>query len=108
MRKPRDFDNELKTLSDKARSLKERKVRQLGELVIATGADALDIQTLAGGLLSLADATEAANKATWRKRGEGFFRRKAAEPGRPTAADVEGAAQGGSDAPPGGADQGTP
>jgi DNA-binding protein H-NS len=37
MRKPRDFDAELKALEDKARGLKTRKVRQLGELVIATG-----------------------------------------------------------------------
>jgi hypothetical protein len=108
MRKPRDFDNELKTLSDKAKSLKERKVRQLGELVIATGADALDIHTLAGGLLSLVDATDAANKAGWRKRGEGFFSRKSAEPVGPPASDAPGTGQGGSDAPPGGADQGAP
>ncbi len=108
MRKPRDFDNELKTLSDKAKSLKERKVRQLGELVIATGADALDIQTLAGGLLSLVDATDAANKAGWRKRGEGFFRRKPAEPSRAIASDASGAAQGGGDAQPGGAGPGPP
>ena len=40
MRKPRDFDAELKALGDKARDLKSRKVQQLGELVIATGADA--------------------------------------------------------------------
>ena len=40
MRKPRDFDTELKALEDKARGLKTRKGRQLGELVIATGADA--------------------------------------------------------------------
>ena len=39
MRKPRDFDGELKALQDKARDLKSRKVHQLGELVIATGAD---------------------------------------------------------------------
>ena len=39
MRKPRDFDAELKALGDKARDLKNRKVQQLGELVIATGAD---------------------------------------------------------------------
>ena len=39
MRKPRDFDAELKALGDKARDLKSRKVQQLGELVIATGAD---------------------------------------------------------------------
>jgi hypothetical protein len=37
MRKPRDFDGELKALQDKARDLKSRKVQQLGELVIATG-----------------------------------------------------------------------
>ena len=41
MRKPRDFDAELKALEDKAKDLKNRKVQQLGELVILTGADAL-------------------------------------------------------------------
>ena len=74
MRKPRDFDAELKSLEDQAKSLKDRKVRQLGELVIATGADTLDIDTLAGGLLDLADAGNAARKEGWRKRGAGFFR----------------------------------
>ena len=49
MRKPRDYDAELKALQDKANALKQRKVLQLGELVIATGADALDPETLAGG-----------------------------------------------------------
>ena len=39
MRKPRDFDGELKALQDKARDLKSQKVQKLGELVIATGAD---------------------------------------------------------------------
>ena len=37
MRKPRNFDGELKALQDKARDLKSRKVQELGELVIATG-----------------------------------------------------------------------
>ncbi len=49
MRKPRDFDGELKALQDKARDLKSRKVQQLGELVIATGADSLSVDELAGG-----------------------------------------------------------
>jgi hypothetical protein len=41
MRKPRDSSiSELKSLEDKARDLKARKVQQLGELVISTGADA--------------------------------------------------------------------
>ena len=51
MRKPRDFDSELKALADKAKQLKERRVQQLGELVIAIGADATDAETLAGALL---------------------------------------------------------
>jgi hypothetical protein len=48
MRKPRDFDAELKALEDKARDLKNRKVQQLGERVIAIGADALTSEELAG------------------------------------------------------------
>ena len=55
MRKPRDFDAELKALGDKARDLKSRKVQQLGELVIATGADTLNADELAGALIVLAE-----------------------------------------------------
>ena len=69
MRKPRDLDAELRALTEKARSLKERKVRQLGELVAATGADALDVETLAGGLLAMIEADDPAKKESWRKRG---------------------------------------
>lgn len=42
MRKPRDIDSELKALAERAKQLKERRVQQLGEMVIATGADASD------------------------------------------------------------------
>ena len=35
MRKPRDFDSELKALAKKAKQLKERRVRELGALVTA-------------------------------------------------------------------------
>ena len=52
MRKPRDYDSELKALSEKVRTLKEHRVRQLGELVIACSADALTPEQLAGGLLA--------------------------------------------------------
>ncbi|MBK9588978.1 MAG: conjugal transfer protein TraD [Sphingomonadales bacterium] len=68
MRKPRDFDSELKALADKAKQLKERRVQQLGELVIATGADATDAETLAGALLVIAETSEAQRKEAWRKR----------------------------------------
>lgn len=73
MRKPRDYDSELQALSDKARHLKDRKLHQLGELVIATGADALPIEQLAGVLLSATEKNDAATKEGWRKRGAAFF-----------------------------------
>ena len=76
MRKPRDFDAELKALDDKARELKERKVRQLGELVIGTGADALPVEELAGALLLAAEGKGPAREDC-RKRGAGFFQRPA-------------------------------
>jgi hypothetical protein len=73
MRKPRDIDSELKALSERAKQLKERRVQQLGELVIATGADATDAETLAGALLDIAGNSDAARKESWRKRGAAFF-----------------------------------
>lgn len=80
MRKPRDFDSELKALADKAKALKGRRVRQLGELVIATGAgDAFDSETLAGALLAMTEVTEQPRKESWRKRGAAFFQGKTAD-----------------------------
>jgi len=76
MRKPRDYDAELKALEDKARQLKARKRKQLGELVIATGADALSMEQLAGALLLAAEATDERTKETQRTRGAAFFRAK--------------------------------
>ena len=65
MRKPRDFDAELKALGDKARDLKSRKVQQLGELVIATGADSLSADELAGALIVLAETKECRKEMLW-------------------------------------------
>ncbi|PBB86937.1 conjugal transfer protein TraD [Mesorhizobium sp. WSM3876] len=73
MRKPRDFDAELKTLEDKARELRTRKVQQLGELVIATGADQLGTDELAGALVAIAETKDAAKREAWAKRGVMFF-----------------------------------
>ena len=81
MRKPRDFDSELKALADKAKQLKERRVQQLGELVIATGADTTDAEMLAGALLVIAETSEAQRKEAWRKRGAAFFQSKARKRG---------------------------
>jgi hypothetical protein len=80
MRKPKDFDAELKALADKARHLKERRVRQLGELVTACGADALDADLLAGALLHVVQTKDSATKEGWRKAGAAFFRGDARKP----------------------------
>jgi DNA-binding protein H-NS len=85
VRKPRDFDAELKALGDKARDLKSRKVQQLGELVIATGADTLSADELAGALIVLAETKEAAKREAWARRGAAFFQGRA----RRTAPAVE-------------------
>jgi hypothetical protein len=73
VRKLRDFDAELKALGDRARDLKGRKVQQLGELVIATGADSLSADELAGALIVLAETKEAAKREAWARRGAAFF-----------------------------------
>jgi hypothetical protein len=80
MRKPRDFDSELKALADKIRQLKERRVRQLGELVAATGADGLDADLLAGALLEAVTMKDTATKEGWRKLGAAFFQGEARKP----------------------------
>lgn len=75
MRRPRDIDAELKALAEKAKGLKARKVTQLGELVIATGAEALDPEVLAGVLIE-AQAASAEAKGAWRRQGAAFFQRQ--------------------------------
>ena len=102
MRKPRDFDGELKALQDKARDLKSRKVQQLGELVIATGADSLSADELAGALIMLAETKDTARKEAWSKRGAAFFQSRS----RRTAPAVE-RHTGGARAQPGGAQPST-
>ena len=102
MRKPRDFDAELKSLEDKARDLKARKVQQLGELVISTGADALNADELAGALIVLAETKDAGKREAWAKRGAAFFQSRA----RRTAPAAE-RHTGGTRAQPGGAQPST-
>ncbi|MEO8318118.1 MAG: conjugal transfer protein TraD [Bradyrhizobium sp.] len=98
MRKLKDFDGELKALQHKARDLKSQKVQKLGELVIATGADALSADELAGALIVLAETKDTARKEVWAKRGAAFFQSRA----RRTAPAAE-RYTGGARAQPGGA-----
>ena len=98
MRKPRDFDAELKSLEDKARDLKARKVQQLGELVISTGADTLSPDELAGALIVLAETKDAGKREAWAKRGAAFFQGRSRR-----AASASDRDAGGAPAQPGGA-----
>ncbi|WP_199190497.1 conjugal transfer protein TraD [Nitratireductor sp. StC3] len=101
MRKPRDYDAELKALEDKARELKTRKVQQLGELVIATGADALTADELAGALIVLVETKDAGKRESWAKRGAAWFRSKSRRTAPAPERDAGGApAQPGSGQPP--------
>ena len=74
MRKVRDFDAELKALNDRAKLLKQRKVQQFGELIEATGADALEPDLLAGALLAAVAEKDKATTAAWSRQGAQFFR----------------------------------
>lgn len=82
MRKPRDFDSKLKALDRKARQLKQAKLQQLGELVAATGADALPVEQLAGLLLASVDTSDMVKREGWRQRGAAFFQRQGKVRGR--------------------------
>lgn len=99
MRRLRDYDAELKALDDKAAWLRERKVQQLGQLMIATGADTLPVEELAGALLAAIATTDPATREAWRAAGAAFFcsaapvragERDPAKPGSGTSADSGG------------------
>ena len=92
MRKPRDFDAELKALGDKARNLKSRKVQQLGELVIATGADTFTADELAGALIVLVETKEAGKREAWARRGAAFFQGRSRRNAPAAERNTEGAA----------------
>ena len=94
MRKPRDYDAELKALDDRARQLKQRKVEQLGQLVMATGADVLPVEELAGALLGVAAQRDTATRAAWRSAGDAFFRGNAKSAARSNLRAGKGVAPG--------------
>ncbi len=74
MRKVRDFDAELKALNERAKLLRARKIQQFGELIEATGADALEPDVLAGALLGVVAEKSKAITTAWSEAGARFFR----------------------------------
>lgn len=107
MRKPRDFDSDMKALNERTKLLKERKLRQLGELVIATGADTLTIEQLAGVLLAATNAKDADVKEGWRRQGDAFFQRSARGPSSSASRGASGGASSENGAQPPAADAGS-
>ena len=105
MRKPRDYAADLKALNDKARQLQERKVRELGQLVIATGADVLSIELLAGALIAAVANTDLVTQEEWRKKGADVFQYSRRKAGSDDDGNIRGAApnQGGAASPGGSA-----
>ena len=92
MRKVRDYDAELKALSDKARLIKARKVEQLGALVVATGADALDLEVIAGMLRhGVVEAKRESVKESWRADGATFLKGRGRKGNGPAGGDGTGA-----------------
>lgn len=94
MKKPRDLDAELQALQQRAKTLKGRRVSQLGELVIATGANTLSIEELAGALAAAARA-DTGTREGWRRVGARFFQGTANPGGGARRGDKSGAADGG-------------
>jgi len=99
MKKPRDLDAELQALQQRAKALKGRRVTQFGELVIATGADKLETEVLAGALLAAAKA-DASTREGWRRSGASFFQGQARVAPQP-ASRGEGRSTDGGGAPQG-------
>ena len=108
MRKPRDYDLDMKALRDRAQLLKTRKVQQLGELVIATGADALPVEQLAGTLLAAVETKDAVVLKGWNERGDAFFRSRTRSTARGNRDSTRDASPDGGSAEPTGDNTGTP
>jgi len=97
MRKVRDFDAELKALGERAKLLRQRKIQQFGELIEATGADALEPDLLAGALLAAVAEKDKATTAAWSRQGAQFFR----DTSRKSSRRARGHSEGGEAAPAG-------
>ena len=89
----KDYAAELDVLQQRQRELRLKHARQLGDLVMATGADALDPETLAGALLGALASTDAAAREEWRVQGAAFFQRRTRNTRRRARAEPQGGAE---------------
>ncbi|GAC1579941.1 MAG: hypothetical protein NVS3B5_13310 [Sphingomicrobium sp.] len=72
----KDYHAEIKALGDRQRKLRTKHAQQLGDLVVAIGADVLDAETLAGMLLASLESNDKARREAWRQRGAAYFQAK--------------------------------
>jgi len=89
----KDYNIELNILQQRQRAVRLKHVRQLGDLVVATGADALDPETLAGALLGAVASTDAAAREGWRAQGAAYFQRRTHRVRRRARAEPKGGAE---------------
>lgn len=106
MRKPRDFDAELKALQDKAKEIRARRVEHFGELLLAAaeaeGVDVGDHKAVMGMLLRgfRRMKSDGSAKEAFAREGEEYFqvrtraRRHRAAKGASQAADARTGAGG--------------
>ena len=78
-RKPRDYDDELQALMDKAKKVENQKTTQFGELVQVVGADALPFEALDGTLIAAVEQSRDKPEAVarWTERGHALFQKAA-------------------------------
>lgn len=81
---PEERSSELQALIKKAKQLESQKVLQLGELVIAIRAEALDPETLMGALFGVVKSKDARERKVCRANGAAFFQRQSRKADRGT------------------------
>lgn len=73
MRKPRDFDAELKALDDRAKDSRRRRCNSWGNSSSPPGRTHSRRKNWGGALIVLAETKEAGKRQAWAKRGAAFF-----------------------------------
>ena len=89
----KDYNAELKVLQQRQRDLRVKHAQQLGELVIAIGADLLSAEILAGALLAAVASTDKVAREGWSVHGAAFFQGRTRPARRRARAQPKGGAE---------------
>lgn len=85
MRKIKDYEAKLAALNKLKASIIAKKVQQLGQLVIATGAGDLAPEVIAGIMVHAMSTSNPERQEVWREKGAAFFRSRSRKPRGETA-----------------------